>query len=426
MDSITLSCKTCKHMMKFAAAKAGKRAKCPKCEAILLIEQDAEAKNGAPAPPPPPPADDPFGDESPGGYGVVLDPELEERRKAMEAEEAAKARQRKKRDKLPSVTRKVKAIPDAESWTKVRIGLLLICAGTWVWLFCHIIQGSYVLLGSVELPEYAAMIARNVEVRMDDEQKNDGFPERGREWDLDFLSIYLGMIVGKDFLNYAKVCLTLSSIFYFFQALLWVAGYGFLLPVPRRYGMFGQVLVMLALAVVNGLLLFFFKLLPVLGAHGYVMIPLVTPEIAMTEYNMERMIPINILWSGAPFWENTGNLIIKWLLYLEPTFMSIFVWSAGLTIKDDTIAQGGRGRVEMSLGTFFVIICYHLLSLCGASPVLVIVLRIVYGVWFFFLIIFMLQFAMLMLKFRAVLYDKINPKNELQEEDGPKKKKKKV
>ena len=49
----------------------------------------------------------------------------------------------------------------------------------------------------------------------------------------------------------------------------------------------------------------------------------------------------------------------------------------------------------------------------------------VYAVWFFFLIIFMLQFAMLMLKFRAVLYDKINPKNELEEEDEPKKKKKK-
>src|SRR5207249_2323636 len=130
-------------------------------------------------------------------------------------------------------------------------------------------------------------------------------------------------------------------------------------------------------------------------------------------YNMERMVPINILWSGAPFWENTGCLIIKTLLYLEPTFMSIFIWSAGVAIKDDTIANGGRGRVEMSLGTFFIIICYHLLSLCGASPVLVVVLRVIYALWFVFLIFFMLQFAMLLLKFRAVLYDKINPKNLL-------------
>ena len=39
---------------------------------------------------------------------------------------------------------------------------------------------------------------------------------------------------------------------------------------------------------------------------------------------------------------------------------------------------------------------------------LVIVLRVVYTIWYFFLIIFMLQFAMLLLKFRAVLEDKIN------------------
>jgi phage FluMu protein Com len=432
MDSINLRCKKCQHLMKFAAAKAGKRAKCTKCGEILLIQADEAPTNEEPEAPPPPPAppaaNDPFGDESPGGYESTLDPELEERRLAREAEEVAKGKQRKKRDKLPSVTRKVKAIPEAEAWNKVRVGLLFIFIGTWIWLGCHILQGSYVLWGSGELPEYAAMLARNLEKRMDDENKNNGFPERGHGWDVDALDIYLGMIVGKDFLGFARLCLTLSSVFYFFHALCWVAGYGFLLPVPRRFGMFGQVLLMLALAVFNAILLFSFKLLPVLGAHGYVMIPLVTPEIAMTEYNMERMVPIHVLWAGGAwpaFFESVGCIIIKTLVYLEPTIMSVFVWSAGVAIKDDTIEQGGKGRVEMSLGTLFIIVCYHLLSLCGASPMLVIVLRVIYTLWFFFLIIFMLQFAMLMLKFRAVLYDKINPKNILEEEDEPKKKKKK-
>src|SRR4029077_6031754 len=122
---------------------------------------------------------------------------------------------------------------------------------------------------------------------------------------------------------------------------------------------------------------------------------------------MERMVPINILFAGAgwgAFFENAGCLIIKSLLYLEPTMMSIFIWSAGVAIKDDEIASSGRGRVEMCLGTLLIIICYHLLSLCGASPVLVYVLRVIYALWFFFLIIFMLQYAMLLLKLRAVLY----------------------
>ena len=84
--------------------------------------------------------------------------------------------------------------------------------------------------------------------------------------------------------------------------------------------------------------------LPVLGAWSYVMIPYLVPEIVLTEYNMERMVPINILWAGAgwgAFWENVLNLILKFLFYLEPTFLSIFVWSAGIAIKDEKIEQIG-------------------------------------------------------------------------------------
>ena len=91
----------------------------------------------------------------------------------------------------------------------------------------------------------------------------------------------------------------MSSVLYFLQAVLWVAGYGFLLPVPRRFGMFGQVLVMLGLAVLNMLLVFILQ--AAAGARramGIVMIPLVTPEIAMTEYNMERSVPITFCGAG--------------------------------------------------------------------------------------------------------------------------------
>lgn len=59
MDAIAIRCKNCQHAMKFAAAKAGKKARCPKCEAINLIqaeEEETAAPEPAPEPEPPPPA----------------------------------------------------------------------------------------------------------------------------------------------------------------------------------------------------------------------------------------------------------------------------------------------------------------------------------------------------------------------------------
>ena len=127
--------------------KAGKRAKCPKCDAIVLIKADADSKNGAAAAAPPaePAQSKPPEVEEVGEYGVAIDPELEELARKRQAEEDAKAKAKKERKKLPKVGRMVKAIPDAESWKKVLIGMLFVFAGTWVWLFCHVLQGSYVL-----------------------------------------------------------------------------------------------------------------------------------------------------------------------------------------------------------------------------------------------------------------------------------------
>jgi hypothetical protein len=272
-------------------------------------------------------------------------------------------------------------------------------------MVAHLLQGTYVLVGMAEFPEFANLMARNMEQR--DAQ---GVPEN-----VSWLNIYLGIIVGRNFLTFARVCLTISTLLYFLQALCWGIGYLLYLNVPRRFGMFGQSLTMLALAFFNFLFVFIFKLLPVLGAHGYVLIPFVTPEVALTEYNAERMMPIHVLWSGAPFWENMLNLLIRFSMYFEVAFACIFIWSVGLTIKDDGVAKGGRGMTELCLGTLFILICFHLLSLCGASPVLINVLRVIYVLWFFFVVLFIVNYSLLLVKTRAVLDEKINPKNELKD-----------
>ena len=349
-------------------------------------------------------------DDPTGGYDVKLDPELEELRRKRAEEEEAKKKARKAKQALPKMTRKKKAIPEAEAWKKVRLGLLFVLVGTCIWTFTHLAQGSYVVLGMVEFPEYAQMVATNLEMRGGEED----FPARGNFWDVDQLNVYLGMIAGRDMLGYAVTMITLSSLLYIVQWIFWVGGYAFCLSVPRRFGAYGQTITSMILAFFNFIFMFFFKVLPVCGAFAWIMIPYVTPEICMMEYNMERIVPINIMWSAAPFWENFLNLIFKFVFYLQPTFGCIFLWSIGKSIKEESIEQGGRGMTQMSLGTFFILFCFHMLSMCGATPVLVWVLRVFYTVWFCFLFLFMVQYAMLIMKARALLYVKIYPKDELE------------
>lgn len=419
MASITVRCSTCRHTMKFSAEKEGKRAKCPKCDAIIVIKPEEEPAPVAAAPEeaaaaveaPAPSAED---EDSKGGYGVYLDPEIEERRKALAEEEARKAKD-KKRKKLPKVGRKIKAIPDADAWKKVRLGMIFITLGCIVWLVTHILQGSFLLIGSTEFAEYAALIDGHLAIRGGD----GALPERGRFWDINELGVHLGMVAGRDFTGYARLCMTLGALLYFLQAMFFGLGYLFYLPAPRRFGMFGQSIIAVALVFFNFVFMFAFKILPVLGVHRYVLIPFVIPEIVMTEYNMERTVPIHLMWAGAGWgalFEQLLNLFLRFLQYMEPAMGCIFLWSAGVTVKDDDLAERGKGLTQMCLGTAFVLLCFHMLSLCGASPVLVIVLRVVYGLWFGFVIMFTASYAMGLLKFRSVLAEKIWPANELKED----------
>ncbi len=399
--------------MKFSEEKAGKRAKCPKCGGIVPIVAAEPEPEKPPEPPPPPPPKPSDEDDGPALYDATVDPELEEIRKRMEAEEIeSKKRKKKDKKKLPKVARKVKAIPDAESWEKVRLGLLMIFVGLGVGLIAHIIKGAYVLLGSVEFSEYATMIAANLEAR----GGADDFPEGNGFWDLDLLRIYLGMIAGRGLLNYAHGSLVLSTVLSLIQMLLMGLGQMICLAVPNRFGTFGQVVSMLILTVINFLVLLVLVFLPAVGVINYVMISLVTPEIAMTEYNMERMVPINVLWSGAPFWENFLTFVFSCFRYFHLALVCIFIWSCGLSVKEKSVSQGGHGLTQLCLGTLFTLIAFQLISLCGASPVLVQVLRVIYTVWFGFLVLFLLRACLLIMHTRKVLDEKINPKNLAEEE----------
>jgi uncharacterized Zn finger protein (UPF0148 family) len=415
--------------MKFSADKAGKRAKCPVCEAIVVIKAEeeapqvkAKAEEAAAAVAAPPATAAAEEDDPEGAYGVTLDPELEQLKLKREAEERAKARARKQRQFLPTVTRKQKVIADADAWEKIRFGMLFTFLGAMIWIFAHAIQTSYVVIGYADYPEYGALIAANLEMRGPGPADDPDFPEPGRWWDVDELNIYLGMIAGRQFLGFAKTCLVISTLLYFFQAFLWGIGYALSIKVPPRYGAFGQVLVCIILAVLNFLFMFFFKLLPVMGIIGWFMIPFVVPEIAMTEYNDNRTIPIAVMWTG-PGWPaflvNILNLLVKFCFYLQPTFGCIFLWSVGRHLKDERIEQQAKGLTQMSLGTFFIMFLFHMVSLCGASGVLVLILRMLYTLWVGFLLLFLISYAVMLWKVRGVLWRKLHPENVLQEDKKP-------
>jgi hypothetical protein len=259
MDAIIVRCKKCAHAMKFSAEKAGKKAKCPKCEAIIVVQADEEPQEKEAASPeaaaPAVKAVDPD-DDATGGYGVYTDPELELIMKQRAEEEESRLKKKKEKKKLPKMLRKMKAIADAESWAKVRLGMMFTFIGVCFWIVTHLAQGSYAVIGKVEFPEYANMVAANIEVR---EGEKD-LPERGQFWETDDVNLYLGMIAGRDFVGFARAMLTLASLFYFLQAIAWFAGYIVSLPVPRRFGTLGQLITGMVLGFLNFVSMFALKL----------------------------------------------------------------------------------------------------------------------------------------------------------------------
>jgi len=120
-------CKSCQHAMKFSAEKAGKKAKCPKCGTLVVIQRSRnrrrpiqrDASSGrrsdhvrrlAPMPEnvqtqaeANKKVDDMFDDGGPATYEAKVDEELVERQKQRAEEEEAQKTAKKPKKKLPKV-----------------------------------------------------------------------------------------------------------------------------------------------------------------------------------------------------------------------------------------------------------------------------------------------------------------------------------
>ena len=396
MNAISVKCAGCGHAMKFAADKAGRKAKCPKCETVLTI--------------PAPSADGPGAEAEDAGYGVVVDHELEERRRQLEIAERARLLELAKK-KAPKIQKKFKSLPDADQWEKVHFGLLFLFLGTCLWGFSHMLHGVWVGLGAVEFTDFSRLVTEQIEqIGKNRQDRGDPpIPEDGRFWQFSQFHLLVGMVAGRGFVTFAKFCIIVELILYPIYMLLWFLGYILCLPVPRHHGAFGLLIFMMVLTGINFLVWVFFKLIPVTGLYKYYLIPYFIPELLTAEYNMERVYPIFMMWSASPFFESLLAMLLQLLATLQPVMMSIFVWSAARTLKATRVEANAEGVTQTGFNQYFLWFCLLMFGLCGTTPVLIWVLRVFLWLWYGALLMFITRSALLLWRFRELLDTRLNP-----------------
>ena len=407
MQTIPVSCTSCGHAMKFAPDKAGRKAKCPKCQNILTIPKTDQA-NGPAAAPGAAPA--PVEDEGDGMYEVVHDKDLEERRQRLEEEDRLRQKELKKK-KAPKLKKKFKSLPEAELWEKVHFGMLFLFLGTCVWAFTHLLQGMWVGLGSVEFADHARMTTELIERQMDAraERGEPRIADDGRFWEFSQYHYLVALAAGRGFVTFAKFCLIVNLILYPIQAILWFVGFILCIPVPRHHGTLGLLIAIMALGGVNFLFFLFFRVLPTTGLYRYYLIPYFLPEILFTEYNMERVYPIFMLWSASPFWESLLSIFLQFVWYLQPILMAVFVWNCARVLKADRLEEQAGGVAANGFAQLFLWLALLMISVCGTTPVLVAVLRVLYVLWYSALMMFIVRSALLVWSCRDALDARLNP-----------------
>ena len=405
MALITFRCPSCKLVLKIAAEKAGRKAKC-RCGAELtipLVSEDLPAVAKAAAAPRSAAMEE--DEETVSGYGLAAVPEPVEEQKPKEQPKELKAattprdeeeleRKRRRRAALR------KAPMDPVRWERVRVGILLVLVATYLWVGAIVLQLVLLGIGMANGPGYAA--AADIPVLI---PPQPDLP-LGEELDLDKTSFVVALLAGMESMDTGFWLMRIGQVFVLLQGLAAIAGCAICLSVPPRFGTYGMVLAALSIAVLNLILQLVFKLLPLTGPM-YIMIPLVTPELTMTTANVGRLLPLHVYWSDAPFWEIFAALLIQMLFYAPPVLFSLFLRGAGLSLRDEKLPGLANGIIVLALGTAFALVAYYLLSLTGTSEVMGWVMRAVYGLWVAFLLGELLWYAHVLHQSREIIAAKL-------------------
>jgi hypothetical protein len=405
MDVITFRCSACKQVLKVNAEKAGRKAKCTNCGAEVTVpsgsgkpEAPARKAPAAAGPKPaPPPAKVEQDDDGPAVYSFATEPEpppsAEPKRRAVEDDEddeEAEAGPRRKaaRQRHPDdvdedeedyrrrddedeeeeakFTRRRRNKPpeQPEKWAQVRVGILIVFVAICFLILANLLHWIICLIGVFTRHSYSAVVD---------------------QYASDKTKLLIGIISGPDSLDTTLTILRVSQVLVLLYGLVAVAGYGICVVVPNRHGTRGMAIALLSIGVVNLILAAVFRLLPLVGAMGYAMPPLVGAEVPMLDANMQRTDPLHVFWSGAPVVEVLMAILIQLLGYADLILFPVFLRGVTISLKGERLDETCMSLVMLALGQVFIQIAFPLLAVTGTSEVLLWVLRVVYvlGMCFF-------------------------------------------
>ncbi len=409
MDVITVECPDCGKTLRFPSEKAGGSGRCRKCGARVRVPkakeaiQDKQAKpllideeedtGGAyllkddPAPPPPE-------ESKPKRKKKLVDDDEDDDE---DEDDRPKTKSKKKKKKKRFYQKRT--IQDARHWRKVTHGMLLSSIGMWVLLGAWIFYVIGFIIGLISTPDYSTLAREQLyQQRPIEEWTTDEYVV-GETETLDVVGFSLGLVsgsvsVGRIFyIMIAVLMLTASGVF--------ISAYSVYLGVPNRFGTRGQAVTLMTLGVINMVILVVFRLLPLIGAMRYGMMPYLLPELALSPWNTERVLPLQIFWSWAPFWEVFFGLFFGLLWYAELSLFTIYLRAVSLSLRDHELEPRSVTLIRTILGITFIFFAFYLLSITGTTVVLQVVLRVVYALWLGFSVGFYVYAALVLLWARS-------------------------
>ena len=366
METITFRCRTCQMVLKVGADKAGRTAKCSKCGKPLTIPSKSETAPPPPAQPKPAVSED--DDDGRGGYQLLEGLSAEQVQQDLAKPPAAPALKGPGRKR----TKKQAQIINPDEWRRVGLGARIIAAGLCIWLAGNLLYMVPIVMGLVAGSEYAAAA--------DERLAGSGSDK------LNMLHYAVGVITGNAGFSTGLLLFRLSQIVHVVQWLVLLVGYFICLAAPNHFGTRLQILVLFGLAFVNMGILVGFKLLPMFGAHSYILLPFVFPEVAMSEMNSDRSESILTFWMKQPVLEVYGAILMTALLYLEPAMIATFLTAVGKSVRSADLEAKGSTAMTIGYSQLFIQTAWIMAAVCGSSSVLLWLIKVIYtlGTAFFF------------------------------------------
>jgi hypothetical protein len=158
---------------------------------------------------------------------------------------------------------------------------------------------------------------------------------------------------------------------------------------------------------VNILLVLMFKLLPIVGAISYVLVPVYVMELPMLSANFVRIEPLHSLWMHIPMLEMIFSIVVMLLAGFEPILCCAFLRAVAVSLRNEILEKKAIGLMRLGTGSLFFFLSYQLCSMAGTSTVLVGLLRVLYFLGSGFWLGFLFWFIIVLFQCRNVIAEEL-------------------